>query len=105
MLGSLVQAALDAVNNQAPWQVSCRHTREYKLTVVKDIEAILHCIRYSAEGVPLGEERDLPVLFGQVLGEIGRRQSSGRGETRLKSTTVLTIREPPRSVRERAHVL
>jgi hypothetical protein len=59
----------------------------------KDIEAILHCIRFSSEGVPLGEEHSLPIVFGdQVLGTLAHRQQQGRGENRLRLTVISVIR-------------
>lgn len=68
MLAELVQAAMGHV--QGDW---------------RDLEAVLHCIRFSAEAVPLGEDQSLPILFGQVLGRIG-------SEDRLRLTTVCLIR-------------
>ena len=60
----------------------------------QDIEATMHCIRYIADGVPLGEEVSLPILFGDaVLGQLAGRRSSSRGESRLRLTTVSFIRE------------
>jgi hypothetical protein len=71
MLAELVQGAVTIVNDaQADW---------------RDLEAVLHCIRYSAEAVPLGEDKSLPILFGQVLGRVG-------SEDRLRLTTVCLIR-------------
>ncbi|ORX41250.1 armadillo-type protein [Kockovaella imperatae] len=69
MLGALVQEAIAAV--VGPWE---------------ELEAILHCIRYSAEGVPLGEDKILPILFGQLVGRIPN-------EPRLQRTVIATIRE------------
>jgi hypothetical protein len=62
----------------------------------QDIEATLHCIRYSSEAVPLGEEVNLPILFGNdVLGALAQRPKSGRGEERLRLTVVCLIRMSP----------
>ena len=55
---------------------------------------MLHCIRFSSEGVPLGEENSLPVLFSQhVLGALAQRPQQGKGEERLRLTAVCVIRE------------
>jgi len=60
---------------------------------VQDIEATLHCIRYSSEAVPLGEEVNLPILFGNdILGALAQRPISGKGEERLRLTVVCLIR-------------
>lgn len=60
----------------------------------QDIEATLHCIRYSSEAVPLGEDQSLPVLFGeQVLGPLTQRPIGGLGEDRLRLTIVCLIRK------------
>lgn len=62
---------------------------------MKDIEATLHCIRYSSEAVPLGEEKSLPILFGdEILGRLAQRPLSGKGEERLRLTVVCLIRKP-----------
>jgi hypothetical protein len=62
--------------------------------IVQDIEAILHCVRYSSEAVPLGEEASLPIMFGDaILGRLAHRPLSGRGEERLRLTVVCLIRE------------
>lgn len=62
--------------------------------MVQDIEACLHCLRYSAEAVPLGEDKSLPILFGEpILGRLSQRPSQGRGEGRLRLTVVCLIRE------------
>lgn len=74
MLAELVQAAGQEVQKVQSQQGDWR-----------DVEAVLHCIRYSAEAVPLGEDKSLPILFGQVLGQIG-------SEDRLRLTTVCLIR-------------
>lgn len=59
----------------------------------QDIEAILHCVRYSSEAVPLGEETSLPVMFGDaILGQLAHRPLNGRGEERLRLTVVCLIR-------------
>ncbi|WVQ72312.1 hypothetical protein IAR50_001862 [Cryptococcus sp. DSM 104548] len=77
MLKNLTQIAAQQVQSGAPWQ---------------DIEATLHCIRYSSEAVPLGEGENLPVLFGdQVLGLLSQRQGDGPGENRLRLTVVCLI--------------
>nr|XP_031862141.1 uncharacterized protein CI109_002554 [Kwoniella shandongensis]KAA5529213.1 hypothetical protein CI109_002554 [Kwoniella shandongensis] len=77
MLESLTQTAAQQIQAGAPWQ---------------DIEATLHCIRYSSEAVPLGEEKSLPVLFGeQVLGLLSQRPPRGKGEERLRLTVVCLI--------------
>ena len=62
----------------------------------QDIEASLHCIRYSSEAVPLGEEANLPILFGNdILGTLATRPISGKGEERLRLTVVCLIRTFP----------
>lgn len=66
MLGDLTRIALEQI--RGPWQ---------------DLEATLHCISFSSEGVPLGEEVYLPVVFGQLLQQLTQRQ-----EGRLRRTTV-----------------
>ncbi|KAL7420320.1 hypothetical protein Q5752_005289 [Cryptotrichosporon argae] len=77
MLRDLTQVALQQIQQNAPWQ---------------DIEATLHCIRYSAEAVPLGEETSLPTLFGhKILGRLSQRTSTGLGEERLRLTVVCMI--------------
>ncbi|WVF66636.1 hypothetical protein IAT40_001376 [Kwoniella sp. CBS 6097] len=77
MLETLTRTAGQLVQAGAAWQ---------------DIEATLHCIRYSSEAVPLGEERSLPILFGeQVLGQLCHRPSAGKGEERLRLTVVCLI--------------
>ncbi|KAK8844673.1 hypothetical protein IAR55_006522 [Kwoniella newhampshirensis] len=77
MLESLTQTAAQQIQTGASWQ---------------DIEATLHCIRYSSEAVPLGEERSLPVLFGeQVLSPLSQRPPRGKGEERLRLTAVCLI--------------
>lgn len=70
MLGELVRIAREQVRGD--WQ---------------DLEATLHCIRYSAEAVPLGEDVHLPVLFGEVLSALARDAD------RLRLTVVCMIRE------------
>ena len=73
MLGMLVQAAVHSTGSQSCWQVSVASAFGPKsLPCEKDIEAILHCIRYSAEGVPLGEDKNMPILFSRVLGHSRR---------------------------------
>ncbi|WVQ82597.1 hypothetical protein IAT38_004727 [Cryptococcus sp. DSM 104549] len=77
MLKSLTETAAQQVQSGAPWQ---------------DIEATLHCIRYSSEAVPLGEDQSLPILFGeQVLGLLSQRPLGGVGEERLRLTVVCLI--------------
>ncbi|WRT63297.1 uncharacterized protein IL334_000202 [Kwoniella shivajii] len=77
MLDSLTEIAAREVQSGAAWQ---------------DIEATLHCIRYSSEAVPLGEEKSLPILFGeQVLGQLAQRPIRGKGEERLRLTVVCLI--------------
>ncbi|ORY23548.1 armadillo-type protein [Naematelia encephala] len=77
MLRSLTEGAVASVQAGSTWQ---------------DIEACLHCIRYSSEAVPLGEDKSLPILFGdQVLGQLAHRPLSGRGEERLRLTVVCMI--------------
>lgn len=79
MLGSLTKIATEQIAAKAPWQ---------------DIEATLHCIRYSGEGVPLGEETSLPILFSsEVINCLLQRPLSGLGEERLRLTVVCLIRE------------
>lgn len=68
MLGGLTQTALSQVHG--PWQ---------------DIEATLHCISFSSEAVPLGEEVYLPVIFGQLLPQLAQRELN---EIRLRRTVV-----------------
>ncbi|RSH89503.1 hypothetical protein EHS25_002053 [Saitozyma podzolica] len=76
MLQSLTHLVAEQLQG-APWQ---------------DIEATLHCIRYSSEAVPLGEDTSLPVLFGeQILGRLSTRPLHGRGEERLRLTVVSMI--------------
>ncbi|BEJ13429.1 hypothetical protein CspHIS471_0306030 [Cutaneotrichosporon sp. HIS471] len=78
MLSSLTATASETIANQAPWQ---------------DIEATLHCIRYSGEGVPLGEEKSLPIIFSdRLIGGLSNRQHAGLGEERLRLTFVCLIR-------------
>ncbi|KAL1406931.1 hypothetical protein Q8F55_006343 [Vanrija albida] len=79
MLDSLTRIATEQASNPStPWQ---------------DIEATLHCIRYSGEGVPLAERVSLPVLFSdQVLGQLQQRPTAGLGEERLRLTVVCMIR-------------
>ncbi|ODN73851.1 hypothetical protein L202_07374 [Cryptococcus amylolentus CBS 6039] len=77
MMRNLTQIAAQQVQSGEPWQ---------------DIEATIHCIRYSSEAVPLGEGENLPVLFGdQVLGLLALRQGNGLGENRLRLTVVCLI--------------
>nr|XP_019048282.1 hypothetical protein I302_02051 [Kwoniella bestiolae CBS 10118]OCF27212.1 hypothetical protein I302_02051 [Kwoniella bestiolae CBS 10118] len=77
MLANLTSIAGQQVQGGAPWQ---------------DIEATLHCIRYSSEAVPLGEEKSLPILFGeQILGQLAHRPIRGKGEERLRLTVVCLI--------------
>ncbi|OXG35215.1 hypothetical protein C367_00450 [Cryptococcus neoformans Ze90-1] len=77
MMQKLTQTAAQQIQNGASWQ---------------DIEATLHCIRYSSEAVPLGEDQSLPALFGeQVLGLLTQRPTGGLGEDRLRLTIVCLI--------------
>ncbi|WWD06250.1 hypothetical protein V865_004336 [Kwoniella europaea PYCC6329] len=77
MLENLTRIAGQQVQNGASWQ---------------DIEATLHCIRYSSEAVPLGEDKSLPILFGeQILGQLAHRPIRGKGEERLRLTVVCLI--------------
>ncbi|WWC85404.1 uncharacterized protein L201_000267 [Kwoniella dendrophila CBS 6074] len=77
MLENLTNIAGQQVQSGASWQ---------------DIEATLHCIRYSSEAVPLGEEKSLPILFGdQILGQLAHRPTRGKGEERLRLTVVCLI--------------
>ncbi|WVR03182.1 hypothetical protein IAU60_000173 [Kwoniella sp. DSM 27419] len=77
MLETLAQTAGQQIQAGAAWQ---------------DIEATLHCIRYSSEAVPLGEEKSLPILFSeQVFGQLTQRPSAGKGENRLRLTVVCLI--------------
>lgn len=119
MLGDLTRLAGEQVRSNAPWQVSFVVTlflyfalnevpyfltrslllkraglkKENLRADDQDIEATLHCIRYSSEAVPLGEEVNLPILFGNdVLGTLAQRPISGRGEERLRLTVVCLIR-------------
>ena len=90
-VGELVQA-------NAPWQVrplliDSSTAQVGYIADVQDIEAILHCVRYSSEAVPLGEETSLPIMFGDaILGRLAHRPLSGRGEERLRLTVVCLIR-------------
>jgi hypothetical protein len=97
MLADLTRLASEQVGGNAAWQVSSHISgcaAEAKSADGQDIEATLHCIRYSSEAVPLGEENNLPILFGdQVLGNLAQRPISGRGEERLRLTVVCSIRE------------
>jgi hypothetical protein len=68
MLGDLTQTASSQVHG--PWQ---------------DIEATLHCISFSSEAVPLGEEVYLPVIFGELLPQLAQRDLN---EIRLRRTVV-----------------
>lgn len=78
MLSSLVNTVAEQLAVSAPWQ---------------DIEATLHCIRYAGEGVPLGEDKCLPIVFSQAtIGNLSSRPASGAGEERLRLTFVCTIR-------------
>lgn len=78
MLASLTQTATEQIAAGAPWQ---------------DIEATLHCIRYSGEGVPLGEDKSLPIIFSeQVISRLLQRPLAGLGEERLRLTVVCLIR-------------
>jgi hypothetical protein len=84
MLASLVEVATNQIGAHAPWQ---------------DVEATLHCIRYSSEAVPLGEDKSLPILFSdQVINALLQRPAAGRGEERLCLTVVCLIRELQSSV-------
>nr|ODO01293.1 hypothetical protein L204_02021 [Cryptococcus depauperatus CBS 7855] len=77
MLRSLTEIAVQQIQSNAPWQ---------------DIEATLHCIRYSSEAVPLGEDQSLPILLGeQVLGSLAQRPIEDLGEDRLRLTVVCLI--------------
>ncbi|KAK4687604.1 importin-13, partial [Tremellales sp. Uapishka_1] len=77
MIKHLAEGVVGQLESNAPWQ---------------DIEATLHCIRYSAEAVPLGEEMNLPIIFGErVLGRLAQRPLAGKGEERLRLTTVCLI--------------
>ncbi|RXK39632.1 hypothetical protein M231_03134 [Tremella mesenterica] len=77
MLSTLVELARVQVESTATWQ---------------DIEATLHCIRYSSEAVPLGEARYLPIVFSDaILGQLANRPMVGRGEERLRLTVVCLI--------------
>jgi hypothetical protein len=88
MLQSLTHLVAEQLQG-APWQVSPSYKRRSR----QDIEATLHCIRYSSEAVPLGEDTSLPVLFGeQILGRLSTRPLHGRGEERLRLTVVSMIR-------------
>jgi hypothetical protein len=79
MLASLTQIATEQIAANAPWQ---------------DIEATLHCVRYSGEAVPLGEEKSLPILFSdQVINALLQRPATGLGEERLRLTVVCLIRK------------
>ncbi|CAK9779796.1 ARM repeat-containing protein [Cutaneotrichosporon oleaginosum] len=78
MLSSLTETVCEQVATQAPWQ---------------DVEATLHCIRYSGEGVPLGEETSLPLIFSkQLIDGLSNRPHAGLGEERLRLTFVCLIR-------------
>jgi hypothetical protein len=93
MLGDLTRLAGEQVRGNAPWQVSLLESLVRKKANEQDIEATLHCIRYSSEAVPLGEEVNLPILFGNdILGRLATRPISGKGEERLRLTVVCLIR-------------
>lgn len=78
MLSSLVTTATEQIAAGGSWQ---------------GIEATLHCIRYAGEGVPLGEDKCLPILFSQsTISGLSNRPPSGAGEERLRLTFVCTIR-------------
>lgn len=78
MLASLVSTVSEQISAASAWQ---------------DIEATLHCIRYAGEGVPLGEDKCLPIVFSQAtIGNLSARPVSGVGEDRLRLTFVCTIR-------------
>lgn len=78
MLASLVQIATEQIGSNAPWQ---------------DVEATLHCIRYSGEAVPLGEDKHLPIIFSNdVVNRLLSRGGHGMGDERLRLTFVCTIR-------------
>lgn len=78
MLSSLVQIAAEQIGNNAPWY---------------DIEAALHCIRYSGEAVPLGEDKSLPIIFSNdVINRLLSRGGQSLGEERLRLTVVCMIR-------------
>lgn len=66
MLGDLTEIATQQIHG--PWQ---------------DIEATLYCILSSSEAVPLGEEKYLPIIFGQLLQQLVQRP-----ESRLRRTVV-----------------
>lgn len=70
MLGELTRLASTQIDAHAPWQ---------------DIEATLHCISFSSEAVPLGEETYLPVIFGQLLQKLALRDAT---ELRLRRSIV-----------------
>lgn len=103
MLVDLTRAVGEQVETNAPWQVSKHMSSQIKRSwrapradLHQDIEAILHCVRYSSEAVPLGEEGNLPLLFGDaVLGRLAQRPLNGQGEERLRLTVVCMIRGSP----------
>ena len=104
MLGDLTRLAGVQVQGNAPWQVghllcffaSLIRCEQRDVADPQDIEASLHCIRYSSEAVPLGEEANLPILFGNdILGTLATRPISGKGEERLRLTVVCLIRTSP----------
>jgi hypothetical protein len=105
MLGDLTRLAGEQVRADAPWQVSLlipdlllreQKRRRGRRADIQDIEATLHCILYSSEAVPLGEESNLPLLFGnEILGALAQRPISGKGEERLRLTVVCLIRMSP----------
>lgn len=68
------------------------------LIVEQDVEAVLHCIRYSSEAVPLGESQFMPIVFGDALTGLTQRH-----EDRLRLTTVCVIRESWVNVRLRCY--
>lgn len=100
MLSDLTNTAREQVQAHAPWQVSgLLGNPNIELTDGQDIEATLHCVRYSSEAVPLGEENFLPILFGDaVLGQLSQRPMNGKGEERLRLTVVCMIRKSSSSL-------
>jgi hypothetical protein len=114
MLRDLVKLVREQIQQEASWQVSASSIQAFATVSggltpslecagttadTKDIEATLHLIRFSSEGVPLGEDQNLPILFSEeVLGRLTQRPTVGHGEERLRLTVVSLIRTsfPPR---------
>lgn len=92
--GDAPDAAADRAGaDQLSWPVAGERPRP-TLAYEQDIEATLHCIRFSGEAVSLNEDTLLPILFGEnILGQLAQRPLQGKGEERLRLTVVCMIRE------------